>query len=370
MLYVDIPTRTEIEGLVRDRGKACVSIYLPTTPITQHAQGDRIALKNQANEALEQLAEHDKREVRTIEEALLDLVDDDEFWSYQAHSLAVFATPSSLRTFRLPNRLSPITEVSDRFHIKPLLRAVTAEQTAFVLALAQNSVRLVEVAADFPGRALRLDGMPKDAASFAGKASIKDRSPSGRIQGSEGQKVRLTQYARKVDQCIREFLAGRETPLILAASDPLLSIYRGVAVQPGLAASAITTNPESLSDADLGAAARGILDELFRKELSEIHDLFAKRSKEWRTTTDIAQAARAATCGAVSKLLVDIDAVEAGTIDEDGAVAFADGPCPASYDVVDEIAGRALLSGARVLGVRAEDIPNGKCLAAILRYKF
>lgn len=182
--------------------------------------------------------------------------------------------------------------------------------------------------------------------------------------------MRLTQYARRVDQCVREFLAGRETPLILAAADPLLSIYRGIAARPGLAASAITTNPEGMSDADLGAAARGILDELFRKEIAEIHALFAQRSKEWRTTTDVAQAARAATCGAISTLLVDIDAVEPGTIDEEGGVAIAKGPCPVSYDVVDEIAGRAILSGARVLGVRAQDIPDGKSLAAILRYKF
>jgi len=36
--------------------------------------------------------------------------------------------------------------------------------------------------------------------------------------------------------------------------------------------------------------------------------------------------------------------------------------------VVDEIAGRAFASGARVLGVRRPDLPGQKELAAILRY--
>lgn len=366
MLYVDIPTRAEIEALFRDRGPTHVSLYLPTTPVTQDAQADRIALKNLTAEAITQLADH-KREAKAIEEMLLDLVDDDDFWAHQANSLAVFATPAGLRTFRLPNALKPTVEVSDRFHVAPLLRAVTVPQSAYVLALAQNSTRVVEVSADLPAAAVKVAGMPTDAASAAGKASIKDRSPSGRIQGSEGQKVRLTQYARKIDQALRDLLAGRELPLVLAATDPLLSIYRNVASYPHVAATAITTNPEAMSDADLAAAARGILDELFAKELADIRALFKQRETQGRTTTDIAQAARAATRGAVQTLLIDIDDAETGTIDDDGVVAFA-AAGPASYGVVGEVAARAFLTQARVLGVRRADLPGGGSLAAILRY--
>jgi hypothetical protein len=370
MLHVDIPTCDDLEDLIRSRGPARVSLYLPTTPITQHAQADRIALKNLATEAVRQLGDHDKREVRDIEEMLFDIIDDDAFWEVQANSLALFATAKSLRTFRLPNRLQPLVEVSDRFHVKPLLRAVTVPQCAFVLALAQNSVRVVEVSADMPAFALKVDGMPKDAASAAGRASIMDRSPSGRIQGSEGIKVRLAQYARKVDQALRDLLAGRQTPLILAAAEPLLSIYRAVQSYPHLAPTALTTNPEAISDAELAAAARTVLDELFREELARIRALFERRASQQRTTTDVAHAARAATRGAVQTLLIDIDEVVPGTVDDDGAVTFAGGPCGASYGIVDEIAGRALLTGARVLGVRRADMPGGGSLAAIMRYPF
>lgn len=370
MLHVDIPTRADIDGLLRNRGSARVTLYLPTTPVTQHTQADRIVVKNLTDEALSQLAEHDTREVRAIEELLFDLVDDDDFWEFQANSLAVFVTPESLRTFRLPNRLPPTVEVSDRFHVKPLLRAITVPQSAFVLALAQNSVRVVEVSADMPAFEIKVEGMPKDAASAAGKASIKDRSPSGRVQGSEGMKVRLAQYARKVDQALRDILGGRETPLILAATEPLLSIYRAVQSYSHLATTALTTNPEALSDAELAAAARGILDELFREEIAAIRLLFQQRESQGRTTTDVVQAARAATYGAVQTLLVDIDAVLPGTVDDEGVVTFADDPSSMSYGIIDEIARRALLTGARVLGVREADIPGEGSLAAILRYPF
>jgi hypothetical protein len=372
MLYVDIPHRSEIEQLIAYRGPACLSIYLPTTPVTQDAQADRIALKNLAKTGLDQLhaAEVDKRELWPIEEEIDDLVEDDEFWRFQAVSLALFATPERIVTFRLPNALTAMVEASDRFHLKPLLRSVTWSQTAYVLALSQNGVRVVEVSGDLPAVTVKVDGMPTDAASAVGKASILGRSPSGRLQGSEGQKVRLRQYARQVDHALRGLIHGRETPLILAAHPPLESIYRSVNTYPHLVAQSIGGNAETTSDADLAAAARKILDALHRAELESLHALFDARSKAGRATNDIAQAARAATFGAIDTLLVDIDEVIPGTVGEDGSVTLKDGPCAESHGVVDEIAGRAYTSGARVLGVRRADIPGGANLAAILRYPF
>ena len=71
------------------------------------------------------------------------------------------------------------------------------------------------------------------------------------------------------------------------------------------------------------------------------------------------------------EILVDIDAVLPGTIDEtSGAIAFDKEATSGNFGLVDEIARRALLGGADVLAVRADDIPGGNPLAAILRYTF
>jgi hypothetical protein len=369
-LHTDIPTRSEIERLLLARDACCVSAYLPTSPITQDAQAGRIELKNLVSAASGQLdaAGAGRAAVADVRESLDALVDDDDFWAEQARSLAVFASPATLRTFRLPNRLTSIVEVADRFYVKPLLRAVTFPQAAFVLALAGGSVRLVEVSREGPPFTVAVPDLPADAASAAGKASIADRSPSTRLQGSEGQKVRLRQFARKVDQALRGVLTGLELPLILAAAEPLASIYRSLNSYPHLVATGIAGNPEAASDDDLAAAARTVLDGVYADELAAVRELFDLRSSHGRGSTDVATVARAATQGAVDTLLVDVDEKLPGHVDEDsGAVTFAEDDA-VSYGVVDEIARRVLLTGGRVLAVRAPDIPGEGPLAAILRY--
>ena len=371
MLHVDIPTQPEIRDLALARGSACVSLYLPTTTLTQETDHDRLALKNLALEAVAKLeaAGVDKRRIWPITEQLEDLVDDDAFWRLQSRSLAVFVTPETVRTFRLPNNLNAMVQVSDRFHLKPLLRAVTFPHEAIVLALSVNAVRVVEVFADLPPHEVRVAGMPKDAMSAVGKATIGHRSPSGRIHGSEGEKVRLRQYSRAVDQALRPVLAGRETPLILAATRPVDDVFRSVSTYPHLVAQQITKSPDNLSDLELAEAARPLLDEIHADQLKTLLDLFQVRKAQGRATTDLASAARAATFGAVDALLVDIDSIDPGWLDEtDGTVRFAAAGETSAYGIVDEIAGRALITGAKVLGVRKADLPDGAHLAAILRY--
>lgn len=371
MLYIDIPTRSEFAALNRVRNDACVSIYLATTPLTQDTDGSRIALGNLAKQAQEQLEAKgfDKRRLTALMEQIEELADDHEFWRVQANSLAILATPESLRTFRLANRLGPMVEVSDRFHLNPLLRAITFPHSAYILALSENAVRLVQMHADLPAATVKIDKMPKDAASVAGKSTLNSRSASGRIHGSEGQNVRFHQYARQVDAALRPFLSGLETPLILAATGRLASVFRTVNSYPHLLPDGVSDSPDRVSDADLAEAARPVLDAAYVREVDDLKALYESRAGDGRATVDISDAARAATFGAVDVLLVDVESVIPGTVDEEtGVVTFAEAGSANTYSVIDEIAGRALSSGARVVGVRGADLTDQSPLAAILRF--
>lgn len=370
-LHTNIPTRGQVSQLFASFHPASVSIYLPTEP-TSIDQGERIALKNLVSEAVDQLrtAGTPKRDIAALEEHFADLAADDEFWRFQARTLAVFATPESLVSYRLPNRLVKMVGVADRFHLKPLLRSITFPQVGLVLALSQNSVRLLEVLPEGPPTEVKLSDLPDGVRDAARIVHVEDRAPRGKTQSSMAEKSHLRIYCRSVDQAIRPLISGRDVPLILAAADPLESIYRSVNSYPHLADATIHGNPENVSDTDFAAKARLILDDLYAGQLAELHELFANRQAEGRAGTDVANIARAATYGMVDTLLVDMDSVIPGFIDENGAVEFSEVDDAAAYAVVDEVARRVWENRGTVLAVRREDVPGKGDLAAILRYSF
>lgn len=370
MLYVDVPSARQVGDLNQARSDASVSIYLRTTPLTQAIGESRTALGNLVKTAVAQLEDAGlaKRRIWPLQEHFDHLLGDDDFWAHQANSLAILATPEQVRTYRLANTLSDMVEVSDRFHLKPLLRAITFPHSAHVLAVSENAVRLVEVSSNLPATEIRVPGLPKDAASAVGKASINDSGPGRRVHGLEGQKVRLGQYIRKIDTALRPILANSDMPVILASALPVDALFRSLS-SVNLLPQTIETSPDRMTEAELAAAARPVLDAHYQNRINGFHTLFEQRAGQNRATNDLSDAARAATFGGIESLMVDFDSVTNGRVDEEtGAITFDTGGNAVNYGVVDEIAGRALRSGARVMAVRKTDLPGEKELAAILRY--
>jgi hypothetical protein len=156
--------------------------------------------------------------------------------------------------------------------------------------------------------------------------------------------------------------------MALAAAEPLASIFRKVNSYRSLLDEGIPGSPQSRSDAQLRDAALPFLDRLYAREVKTTLTLF-DALKPRRATTDVSQAAHAATFDAIDRLVVDFDAVVPGLVSEvDGSVVYASCDNPETYSVVDEVARRALAHGARVLGAHRDDLPGGAPLVAILRF--
>ena len=369
-MHVHQPSSREIESLLADRGDARVTIYLSTSPVTDRTDAERIAYKDAASRAVAQVREAgvDKRRVAGFEELLGELDDDPTYWDHQARTLAVFTDGEDLRSFQLANELTPAVKVSDRYLVKPLLRSVTFPQACFVLALAEGSVRLLELGPDYGPIEVDVPDLPASAAEATHHHKITDHVQKGSLSGDDGSKVRLRQYARAVDRAIRPVVRGQDLPLLLAAAEPTASAFRGVNTSPELEDLGLEGSPERIDDLEIAREAREVLGRVYEEDLRELAELFSLRQGQDRVQTDVSDLARSSTYGQIDTLVVDIDQIVWGTVDDDGAVTFAEEGAPGAFDVVDEIVRRVLATDGTVLALRAEDVPGGGAAAAILRY--
>ena len=238
-LHTDIPTRAEIERLLDAASPHCVSIYLPTHRVTQETAKDRLVLRDLARPGHRASARRRGRRATTSPTSSSTCCT----WSTttssgsdQADSLAIFASPNRFETHRLPNHLTASVQVSDRFHITPLLRSVSFPHAAWILAISQGSVRLLEIGPSGPPQEVHVPGMPKDAWESS---------------GNKIHRAREAAYARKVDTALREVITGSDLPLILAASQPMAALFRSVSTYPHLVAEREHGSPDTTSDADL-----------------------------------------------------------------------------------------------------------------------
>jgi hypothetical protein len=190
VLHIDIPTLPEFKALAAARSDACVSLYVPTSPVTDDEWSNRIAFKDLAKKRSRNCRSRaDKRRMASLKEQFDHLAgrdqddnDDskirklqrktsnglDEFWRYQANGLAVLTTPDTMRTYRLQHQPKPLAEVADRFHLTPLLRDMTSPHRILVLALPSEAVRLVHAFVNLPPAEIRVSDLPKNAGTRPG----------------------------------------------------------------------------------------------------------------------------------------------------------------------------------------------------------
>lgn len=368
-MRLTLPTVNDLADLTKHRDDASVSIYLPSSPLPDQAEAVQIALKNAITQAEAQLKEIGIpwQAIAEISGAAHDLESDREFWRYQAHALAVFVAPGTLRAFRLANSLDHHLAVGDRFDIGPLLRSITFPHGGYLLSVTEGDIRLLELSADQRPIDLELE-LPDELGTVLEHAVNEGRLDQRRAEGATGQRIEQQRYCRLVQDAVLRQIGGSKLPMILAASRDLEPAYRAVNTYAGLLELGIDAHPGSLTTDDLDLRARTILDEHYAGELSDWRERFGTQRSNGLATSQLNEVARAATSSAVEELLFNMDSTLEGSIDEVGVVHSVAGPGPTSYGIVDEIAVRVLRSGGTVKAVRAEDLPDDTPVAAMLRY--
>lgn len=277
-----------------------------------------------------------------------------------ARSVGIFANGDSFESFVLTTSPAPWVGAADRFLVGPLLEGVLGlHPPVLVLALSEAEVRLVDVSAR-PIAVLDVRGLPRNFADALGLDVGNDRQTLAHLRTSEDPKARLYQYARLIDAAIEPVLQGEGALLIIAAAEPLASIFRTATRYPLVADSVIAGNHDGDSPFELADLAVPAIERHRRAEVETQLGRFAESPARGLVVAELHEIAECAREGAIGTLFVDVD--RRHPLEAESSFG------PTTIDLVDEIVRGAMASDARIIPVRAADLPTTDPVAAVLRY--
>ena len=377
---MDLFTRADLSTLLAEHGRPYVSLFMPS-----HRGGDEqdpIRFRRLLARAEERLVVHGLRapEAREFLAPLSSLLEDVSFWSNQGDGLAVFRARDILRIYRLPLAFPEQLEVGGLFLVSPLLPLLTGDGRFFVLALSPNSVRLFQ-GTRFTVSPVDLKGVPRNLAE-ALRTHDRDevltfhtRPTSGGSWGAifEGHGVGidtakddLRLYFQRIDRALHPLLQAERAPLVLAAVEYLLPIYREANTYPHLLEEGIPGSPDRLGEKELHDRAWALVAPRFLEARGKSVALYHQLVHKGRATGDPGAVVAAAYRGDVETLFVALGKNLWGTLDPTtNRVELHETPEPGDEDLLNFAAAHTLRHGNTAYALPPGEVPGGGLLAAI-----
>jgi hypothetical protein len=381
---MDILCRDDIRRLAKVPANGpCVSIYLPTTPVSTENGQDLIRYKNLLKSVEDGLTAGGIRgsDLMALLLPFKALLEDPLFWRHSTGGLAVLGSPDEFMTYRVPGAVGPSAMAADRYMLKPLIPLIDHGDQFYALALSLNSVRLLKGGryqmSDVPlediptslADALQWDDYERELRSFSTfQGATGAQTLSGVSSSGSDPKSEIARYFHRVDVGVRELAGGSPIPLVLMGVDYLLPIYRSVTHYPDLVDGGITGNPEKTSAAQMHGKAWALVEPRFRKARTDAIERLGDLKSSGKTSDDLSVIAPASLAGRVETLFIDVDVDAWGRVSEDGEGEIHPDPLPGDIELYDFTATRTLLADGDVWAIDREAEPGLGHIAAVFRY--
>ncbi|MGZ3595802.1 MAG: baeRF3 domain-containing protein [Syntrophales bacterium] len=378
-------SKDELKTLMSKRKGPCISMFMPAYRAGAEIQQNQIRFRNLLREAEEKLIAAGCRaaEAKALLEPAQGLSGNIPFWRQQSGGLAVFISSDVFRHYGLPVNFDELIVVADRFHVKPLLPALSGDGHYYILTLSQKGSRLYEgTKQDI--REIQIETIPKSLADALQYDELERqiRFHRGTQRGGErgsmmsgggaeldNAKENISKYFRQIDKGLHDLLKGERVPLVLAGVDYLFPIYREVNTYPYLMEGGIPGNPKGINMEQLHKLALEIARPYFQRAENDAIAQYRQSSGTGLTSSDIKEIVRSACDGRVGLLFIATGHKQWGIFDQEAKnVRVYQKMEPGSEDLLDFSAIQTLLNGGTVFSLPQEKMPDDKPIAAVFRY--
>ncbi|MDR0308249.1 MAG: hypothetical protein LBI42_15655 [Chitinispirillales bacterium] len=384
---MDIFTEENLRTLV-DVHESAVSIFMPTYYKGGGLQENPLRFKNLVFDAEKQLIAMGFRSTDAADflKPARRLYESSVFWKEMSEGLAVFVSASNIHTFKLPQRFSPLTVVSNRFHLRPVLTLLYGDTGFFVLTLNIKGPRFFKcsrysverIGADsLPGSmddTLDLDTREKGV-QFSGKPGISGSNSSivfGYGRQTDKKKNDLFNYFHRINDAVVKLLGPSNAPLITAGIESHNPVYREVNTYHNLLPECIQSNLEDASQAQIHSITWPIVEPYFQETARKAYALFERLNgeKSVLAVVDLQTIVAGAVNGRISTLfLTESNVHKWGRFDADNqSIDLREKPLPGDEDLLEYTAINTLFKGGSIYLIDPEQLPENAHATAILRF--
>jgi hypothetical protein len=386
-----LPERSELDVLMTTQQRPWVSIFMPTHRPGADGQQDPIRLKNLVRQAEERLVAFGLRtpDAKKLLGEPHKLLSDDLFWREQQDGLALYCAPSFFRSYRLPLRFDETLVVGGRPYVRPLLPLFTTQCRFFILALSKRQVRFFSATRhaihEVPingiphslDEAMKYDEFDKPRRSRWVQPAGQGRS--GHAEGgavfrgvgvdAEASKDNLLRYSQMIDRGLHQMLREERAPLVVAAVEYLIPIYREANTYAHLLDRGVEGNPDAFKPEALHRHGWRVVEPHFKRKEDEAVSRFMALGGTGRASQEVREIVPAAAAGRVDTLWVARGVQAWGRFDPtDESVALHQTPEPGDQELIDLAAVQTILHAGTVYPLDRMKAPGQTLVAAIFRY--
>jgi hypothetical protein len=365
-------------------GENLVSIFIPTHRANQR-QKDQINLKNGIKSAKDKLASSgwNEKEAEKYLRPAIELLENDRFWNHLSDGLALFIGPDFFHQEIVPVSFDAYEFVGDRFYLRPLLPLMNNKDRFFLLALSQGEVRFFE-GHQYSITPVKID----DLVPVGGMKSIFDYADlpetlqnhsgnsdgqqiyHGQGKGEDDRKEDIKEYFRMINKGLMEMLHDEQPPMVIAAVDYLVPIYKEVNDYKYLMDEFVNGNPEKDHPSLLHEKAWPLVENKLGTDYNDEKENFKEQLGKNTASSLLNDIVPAAVYGKVDTLFVNKDYRLYGYFDKDkNELEILDEYKPGSRDLIELAATQTYLNGGSVHSVEREELPIPTAnVNAVFRY--
>jgi hypothetical protein len=377
----------EFQNLSEYQAPNCISLYVVTPEVGAEGHMQPAHLHNAFRKALQKVSFSDKKEEERIEKIFTKIANSEILRTQRVAGFAVFIGSDDYWWYQLPVVFEPFVEVSQRFHLKPLIPMVMQQPKFYVLSLSKQKVQFFK--GDNDGLIEeKVEGLPENIEAVVGTETEPNQlqfhtSTIGTGGGKrpaqfhgpswkDDQQKYLEKFMAAVTSAVTAHLQNKKEkyPLIVAGVERMITEYTNINKNPDFDQKlTILGNFDKEPPESFHNKCLDIIKPFLTSQAVERVDDVIKRDSPDKFSISLTEILKQARLGRIDTLLVTQNQHVWGNFNPDNLQVIQDmKPNSKNSDLLDVACIETLFTNGKVFVVPKEDMPKGALLAAIFRY--